>query len=92
MTSNPISHPLGLGITKMPAVDPEVRAAAKELVRDPEAYFKDRREADLRQVRETLSRRAVKLAAEFAAQERDRRRERRHERLRRLFGWLIPRR
>ena len=89
MTSNPVSHSLGFGIRKMPAVDPEVRKAAKDLVSDPESYFRHRREADLQLVRETLGRRAAKLAAEFAAQDRERRRER----LRRLFlfGWLFSR-
>lgn len=84
MTSDPASYALGFGIRKMPAADPEVHMAAKELVRDPEAYFEGRREADLRQVRATLDRRTAKLADELASQDRERRRQR----LRRIFSWL----
>lgn len=73
---------LEAGICKMPAADPEVHLAAKELVRDPEAYFASRRESDLRQVQEIMRRRSDKLVKELAEQARQQRRER----LRQLLG------
>jgi hypothetical protein len=75
---------LGIESKKMPAADPEVHLAAKELVRDPEGYFDRRRESDLRQIRQIMRRRAEKLAQQAAEEARRRRRAR----LRKLFGWL----
>lgn len=87
MAGSPTFHSLEFGIWKMPAADPEVHLAAKELVRDSEAYFERRRESDLQEARQILRQRTEKMAEELAAQDRQRRRER----LRRLFGWLLPR-
>ena len=88
MSGNPGLGALSFGISKMPAADPEVYIAAQELVRDPQAYFERRREADLEQVRETLDRRAAKLVEQLT--ERDR--ERRRQRFRQLFGWVLRKR